>query len=209
MFVREYTVREEIYSFNELSESAKENARRKFLEYFRQEDEFEFSDCVRCDLSELFPSSDVEVEFSLNYCQGDGLNVFGSFHISDIVNYVLLSEKAEKLTKQEKRFLRFLSTLDFFVKCKSNNRYSYYTHKVADIQWYIENELEGNYFRSIPYETIERVARIFDDRLEDFCSLQEEEGYKYFYEVKDDDIVGTWEVNEYLGFDKNGNPIYS
>lgn len=207
MIVREYTVREEIYSFNELSESAKQNARQKYLEHFREAEEF--GDFVQYDLSELFPRSVLKVEFSLNSCQGDGLNVFGSFHISDIVNYVLLSEKAETLTKQEKRFLRFLSTLDFFVECKSNNRYSYYIHKTAHIEWYIENELEGSCFRSIPYETIEKVARIFDDRLEDFCRKQEEEGYKYFYEVEDDEIVECWEVNEYLGFDINGNPIYS
>lgn len=206
MKVREYTVREEIYSFNELSESAKENARQKYLESFREG--YMFSEWIEYDLHEFFPKSDLKVEYSLNYCQGDGLNVYGIFHISDVCEYVRLSKGYETLSKKEKRFLNFLGKRDFTIKCSSNCRYTYYTSKVSDIQWNIEYDLESEYFSNIPYDTIEKIAKIFDDRLQEYCGIQEKEGYDFFYTADDDEIVEIWEANQYEGFTKDGDPVY-
>lgn len=207
MKVREYVVKEEIYSFEELSESAKENARQKYLEAFRES--YMFSEMLKEDLQEIFPNSNLQVEYSLSCCQGDGLNVYGDFAISDICEYVRLSKGYESLSKQEKRFLNFLEKRDFEVKCGSYNRYTYYVNKAIDVQDYICEDLENDYFRSIPYATIEKIAKIFDDRLEEYCRLQEKEGYDFFYEVEDDEeIIDIWEANEYEGWDVNGNPIY-
>jgi hypothetical protein len=207
MRTREYVVKEEIYSFDELSDSAKENARQKYLEEFRESDDF--SEMVQEDLTYNFPKSDLQVECSLSGCQGDGLNVYGVFAISDICEYVRLSKGYENLSKQEKRFLNFLGKSDFEVKCDSNNRYTYYTSKVDSVIWNIEFELESEYFSNIPYETIEKIAKIFDDRLEEYCRKQEEAGYDFFYKVEDEEIVEIWEANEYEGWDVNGNPIYT
>ena len=206
MEVREYVVKEEIYGFEELSESAKENARQKYLEDFRES--YMFSEMLKEDLQEIFPNSNLQVEYSLSSCQGDGLNVYGTFHISDICEYVRLSKYYEELSKQGKRFLNFLEKRDFEVKCGSNNRYTYYVNKAIDVQDYIREDLENDYFRSIPYDIIRKIAKIFDDRLEEYCKGQEEAGYDFFYTVDDDEILETFEINGYEGWDINGNPIY-
>ena len=36
----------------------------------------------------LFPNSNLKVEYSLNYCQGDGLNIYGELNIKDILKYL-------------------------------------------------------------------------------------------------------------------------
>ena len=206
MKVREYTVREEIYSFNELSESAKENARQKYLESFRETDMF--SEMLQDDLKEIFPKSDLQVKYSLSCCQGDGLDVYGIFYISDICEYVRLSKDYESLSDKEKRFLNFLAKRDFTIKCNDYNTYCYYTSKVSDIQWNIEYDLESEYFRDIPYDTIEKIVKIFDDRLQEYCSIKKKEGYDFFYTADDDEIIEVWETNDYEGFTKNGDPVY-
>jgi hypothetical protein len=45
--------------------------------------------------------------------------------------------------------------------------------------------------------------------IKELCREYENDGYKYFYEVEDEEIKEMWDVNEYLGFYEDGSPCYS
>lgn len=62
-----------VYSYAELSEESKGTAKQFYLD--GQEPET-FQDIYEEDLKNLFPRSDLKIEFSLNGCQGDGLNIY-------------------------------------------------------------------------------------------------------------------------------------
>lgn len=206
--MKEITRIEKVYDFDELSESAKENARRNYLENFHEV--FMFSEDCQEILKTDFPHSDLKVEYSLSYCQGDGLNVYGEIAIQDAILFVTENkEECNKVfTRKERRFLSWLVNQHITAINRSNSHYNYYTSKAEDIRYYIELELEGNYYRDIPYETINKFANLFDDYFKKYCKNLEDDGYNWFYEVEDAEIKEVWDANEYLGFTENGTPVY-
>lgn len=76
--IREFNV----YKFAELSQAAKEKVRDWYLE--GQESCIFTEDCMMR-LSELFPNSDLKVQYSLGYCQGDGLNIYGEIRLDELL----------------------------------------------------------------------------------------------------------------------------
>lgn len=206
--MKEITRIEKVYDFNELSDTAKENARRAYLESFRESDMY--CEICECRFEQDFPNSDLKVEYSLSYCQGDGLNIYGNFRVKDIINFVRKyhEDYDTLLDKSQKRFLNYLEKQDIIIRNNGNSYYSYYTSKAEDVRYYIELDFEGNYYRDIPYDTINYLANMFDDCFKEYCKTMEEEGYDFFYNVDDEEIIDVWNANEYLGFDINGKPVY-
>ena len=49
----------------------------------------------------------------------------------------------------------------------------------------------------------------FKQFIKDLCKEYEKDGYKYFYEVEDEEIKDLWESNGYEGFYEDGSPCYS
>lgn len=72
-----------IYEFSELSEDVKTKVKEWYLNNFYQNEEF--SDMCKEELSHRFPKSDLKVQYSLSYCQGDGLNVYGTLNLKDVL----------------------------------------------------------------------------------------------------------------------------
>lgn len=71
-----------VFTFPELNGEAKEKAKEWYLN-----DEtlsWELTDSYESDLSCIFPNSDLKVQWSLSYCQGDGVNIYGSVNMEDI-----------------------------------------------------------------------------------------------------------------------------
>lgn len=69
------------YTFPELTGEAKEKAKEWYLN-----DEtlsWELTNNYESDLSCIFPNSDLKVQWSLSYCQGDGVNIYGSVNMED------------------------------------------------------------------------------------------------------------------------------
>lgn len=200
---------ETVYDFNELSDTAKENARMKYRESFRES--YMFTETCDEKIKEDFPNSKLEVQYSLSYCQGDGLNIYGNFAISDIIRFIKEKHEdySELFNKKEKRFVDYLEKQDIEITNRENNHYSYYIGKADDIRYYVELEMEGNYYRDIPYNTIECIANMFNNCFKKYCKEMEDDGYNWFYEVEDEEIIETWKANEYEGWTKDGEPVYS
>lgn len=196
---RRYEVVEKIYDFDELSESAKEKARNAYLEDFR-DCEFFTEDCL-AQLEGLFPNSDLKVEYSLSYCQGDGFNIYGKMKLSDAIDFVL--HKTSNFDNKTIRFFKWLKDLGYTLNLSDYNDFAY------DIM----DDLEQDGYTS-DYENHEKMLsvfnKVFKDLIEELCKEFENDGYNYFYEVEDDEeIKEIWSVNEYLGFYEDGSPCYS
>ena len=105
------------YSYNELSEEAKEAVKQWYLDDPIRNDIF--SESVESMLSEDFPRSKLNVNYSLSYRQGDGLNIHGTINLYDFLEKWEISEKS-------RRTMNFyidnsLNTYTF----EKNNRYCY------------------------------------------------------------------------------------
>ncbi len=75
-----------VFTFPELNGEAKEKAKEWYLN-----DEtlsWELTDSYESDLSCIFPNSDLKVQWSLSYCQGDGVNIYGSVNMEDIFPFL-------------------------------------------------------------------------------------------------------------------------
>ena len=204
---RRYEVVEKIYDFNELSESAKEMARNAYLEEFRDCDFFT-EDCLY-QLKELFPNSDLKVEYSLSSCQGDGFNIYGDMFLKDAINYVY--SKSDRLNKYG-RFFEWLKTLDYTLRISENKaRYSYCYIDYNDFVYDIMDDLEQDGYTA-NYEEHEKAVTLFScvfkNLIGKLCKEFENDGYNYFYEVEDEEIIEVWECNGYEGFYEDGKPCY-
>lgn len=114
--IREFNV----YKFDELSQAAKEKVRDWYLE--GQSDlSYIFTEDCENRLAELFPNSDLKVQYSLSYCQGDGFNIYGEIQLDE-----LLEKIAEKFTEKELKFFKWaFSEYDTSYTMKQNNHYCY------------------------------------------------------------------------------------
>ena len=199
-------IEQEIYSFDELNESAKEKAINQYLEGFR-ETEF-FTEDINGLLSTLFPNSTLDCEYRLSYCQGDGLNIYGTMKLKDLLNYY--GKEKEKIDLTTLTFLNPVINEPCEIEFKSNNRYGYYIEKETAINDSIIELFESCEIERIPYDSIENFAKETDEILRELCKRLENNGYSYFYDTDgiEDEIKETWESNNYIGFKKDGTHIY-
>lgn len=96
-----------VYDYTELSESAKEKVREWYLDDDLRPQMFKES--IDMWLSENFKDSELEVQFSLSSCQGDGLNIYGKVYLDEL--YEKVSERLDfNLSEKEKKFIKWVFT---------------------------------------------------------------------------------------------------
>lgn len=209
MKTRTITYEEKIYSFNELSDTAKEKAKEKYLESFHEP--FIFTESCTERIKEIFPNSELNVEYSLSYSQGDGFNIYGKMAIKDAVNFVI-DNRGNIFDNKEKRFLQFLANNGYTLRLTENRaRYSYCYIEYNDFVNDINDDLEqDDYVKGLRKQqnTLIKFSNALKTLIAGMCKDFENEGYTFFYEVEEEEIIDCWEANDYEGFDENGNPIY-
>jgi hypothetical protein len=191
------------YSYEELDEAAKERVKEWYLE-----DEIRvdlFYDDIRMMLDETFPNSKLDAQFSLNYCQGDGLNIYGELNLFDFLDYWDASDK-------EVRRMRFyLEYCSITFRFSSNNHYCY-SYKFADakeIDSYVFEDidnLEVHEIRDIDESTIRKFYTDLFDYFEDLDRELEKRGYDYLYDCDDEEVKEACEANDWY-FTKEGKFI--
>lgn len=190
-----------LYNYEELTEKAKENARKWYIDDPLKPDIF--SDIIIENLKNDFCNSDLKVYFSLNYCQGDGLNIEGKLYLYDFIEVWKASEKEKRTIK------KYIDNSLQYYAFEKNDRYCYsckfIDRKYIDdtIEEFIE-ELQRLQFKNIKKDIIKRFFNDIIDYFENLDNYYEEEGYKYFYEPDEEEIIETCSINEWY-FDINGN----
>ena len=197
---REFTV----YSFSELSEEAKEVVRQDYLEWNRCPEDFQ--EMMEYYLSEAFPNSDLEVSFSVCYCQDDHMNIYGEFSLIDILNFLSSADFTENFTEKESRFLKWaVSEYPQTVKLRDGMRYSrpgvygtkYGIALDSDLTEDLEYDLEYDNIRDIRYNTLEKMEKAMEKVFKKICMQWALNAEEYFYSVDDSEVEEWAEDNDY------------
>ena len=202
--MRTITETKNIYKYEELSEEAKETVKQWYLDdEFRTQD---FEEITLEELHELFKNSKLKVQFSLNFCQGDGLNIYGKLNLMDVFtairnpeNKELFEKYNDEFSEHEQRTIEaYMEVCGREIELPWNN--SGYCYCVADEvnftnEW-IE-ELQYCDYNNIKFDIIEKMESLIIKIFETLSSTYEKIGYNYFYEVDEEELKDACEANEW------------
>lgn len=200
--MRTVTVDYKVYKYNELTEEAKEKVKEWYLE---TQDSYGFSEMVKEDLNCLFGKNNLDVQYSLAYCQGDGFNIYGEIDAESILkclenhNGGTQLEKYENvLTDKEKKTILHYANECGKIKLPMNSRYCYSLADYIDVKddWEYDLEMYSGY-SNINVKALEKFETLVRDIFGTLCKSYEKEGYEYFYEIDDGDLEEMCEANGY------------
>ena len=182
------------YRYDELERCAQEKAKTKYLAEERLP-QF-FSENLVEMLSGKFGLKNLKTYYSLGYCQGDGLCLYGKIEWTELFD----NDKFKKIAfkgihyKQIQSIENELQGIDFDYQSR------YYCANSVDIQ-------------SREYDPTDKQMEVIDKIVENvkswhfsFCKEWEKIGYDYFYEISDSDMQEICDANDYL-FTKDGQLI--
>ena len=200
--MRTATVNYTVYKYNELSEEAKEKVRQWWLE---TQDSYGFTEDVKEDLKCLFGDNDLDVQYSLSYCQGDGFNIYGEIDAESIFKCLeehragtQLAEFEDMLTEKEKRTILHYANEVGRIKLPMNGRYCYSLADYIDIvdDWGYDLEHYSGY-NNINRKALEKFEQLVRGIFGTLCKSYEKQGYEYFYEIDEETLEEICEANEY------------
>lgn len=198
IITREYKV----YNFSELSEDAKEKVKQWYLD-----DDFrpcEFENIYTEDLMYLFNNSDLKLQFSLSYCQGDGLNIYGKLDLTDVFSAIRDAEHSSDLFAQYKNLFseHEMKTIEAYMEvCGREIELPYnrhYCYCVADRVDFADDwieSLEYCRYKNIQIDTIRKMEKLVIRMFENLSATYEKYGYDYFYNADDEVVNETCEAN--------------
>lgn len=188
----------DVYTYDELSDEAKKKVKDEFLRVRQEYENDVFSDSCGTMLKELFPNSDLKIEYSLSYSQGDGFNTYGSLDVNDLINVDLsaypfkdskyitpLSDKTAIKSACEKAEISD-------IEVPENGRYGY---SMAD-----RIELVPSYEVELSDEDVallNELEKFAQDVMGVFNSQCETDGYDWFYEATDEEVRDMADANGY------------
>lgn len=181
----------DVYTYDELSDQAKETAREKVRDsilQWRGDASDVFTDSCVTTLNELFPNSDLNVQYSLSYCQGDGLNTSGKLKVDDLLNVDLtaypLNGSSIKPLEDKEAIKAACEKADVTsLDLPENRRYGY---SMADrIEVVPDYDVELTDEETALLNELEKFAQDVMGRIN---NQLEDDGYNWFYEVTDEDI---------------------
>ena len=200
--MRMATVEYKVYKYNELTDEAKEKVKQWYLE---GQESYIFTEMLLEDLSCLFGEHDLKVQYSLGYCQGDGLNIYGKVDTENIFKCLeehkageQLAEFENYLTDKEKKTILHYANECGRIELPVNNRYCYCVARHIDIADDWEYQLK-NYsaYKNINKEALEKFETLVKGIFETLCKSYEKWGYEYFYEIDEETLEELCEANRY------------
>ena len=198
IITREYKV----YNFSELSEDAKEKVKQWYLD-----DDFrpcEFENIYTEDLRYLFNNSDLKLQFSLSYCQGDGLNIYGKLDLMDVFTAIRDTEHSGDLFEQykdlfsehEQRTIEaYMEVCGREVELPYNRHYCYCIDDRVDFADDWIESLEYCRYKNIQVDTIRKMEKLVGRMFENLSATYEKYGYDYFYNADDEVVNEECEAN--------------
>lgn len=180
-----------LYSYDELSEEAREKV-KSFLLNDELKNEL-FYESIIDELGSLLPHSNLNVQYSLGYCQGDGLNVYGDLNLYDVLNLLMNNFNI----KEVKTLNDYLKGLNDY-KMPYNRHYCYCMADDIDIDDIIIDALEDENYKNIDYKLIERFNALIKSYISSLCEDYERRGYDYLYNISDEEAAEETEFNGWL-----------
>lgn len=199
--MRVATVEYKVYKYNELSEEAKEKAKEWYL---NGQEAFIFTDMCKEDLYNLFGKNNLDVQYSLASCQGDGFNIYGKINAESIFNCLdkhnggtQLKKFEDVMTAEEKKVILEYANECGEIELPMNNRYCYSLADYIDIAEDWVWKLECVEQEDINEDVLVKFEKLVRDIFYTLCRHYEKWGYEYFYEISDEDMEDACEANEW------------
>ena len=201
--IPEHDIVTNVYEFIELSDDAKQRVRDWYLRTYHTSNVF--TDMIVEDLRNIFGQDvNLDVEYSLGYCQGDGVNVYGRMQWETILDFMgsdvageLSKKYANVLTEDEKNTLRKwsdeYSDIHYndigFVEIPRHN-YDNYCYSLAGYIEFAEDCSAELYYYDVEDSTniLGRFENACRKLFSEINSVYEKWGYEYFYEISDEDL---------------------
>lgn len=195
-----------VYSYSELSDEAKEKVKEDYLnDYCRSE---ALTDIYMEDLKNIFPNSDLKIQWSLNGCQGDGVNIYGNLNINDIFNLpnvIDIKWIRDELTEKEIRTMKFyMSEYQEDTILPMNRGYYYCYINYIDFSADFYSALENIGIRNINSNVLCKIEGIIRKVIKELCNQYERMGKDYLYNISDEEMEETSEANDWKYF-KDGS----
>lgn len=201
-------VKIDLYKFEELSEEVQEKIKQNYLD--RKDPFFFTEDCME-QLKNLFPNSELKVQYDFSYCQGSGLNIYGDLWFMDIFNAYKIQAIKSPFTNEEERILETVAETIDTVSLDENIRYTYSLIDRDDFAEQIINDYEDNFEDfEIPESHVNLIKRLDREIKKIFNSLVEtfyKNGEKNFYKVTQAEIEEEYAFQGY--FINDGSRYYS
>lgn len=200
--MRTEVVKYNIYKYNELSKEAKEKVKEWYL---NTQEPFVFTDDCKEDLYNLFGKNNLNIQYSLASCQGDGFNIYGTIDVESIFNCLekhnggtQLAKFENVLTEEEKNIILSYAKECGNIEIPVNNRYCYsladYIDIVEEWTWRLESYSD---YDTINTEVLEKFEELVRDIFSELCRSYEKQGYEFFYEISEEDLEEMCECNCY------------
>lgn len=191
-----------VYTYPELSEEAKEKAKQWYLD-----DDFrnnEFKEFYTEDLHNIFINSDLKMQYSLGYCQGDGLNIYGKLDLMDIFKAICNRSYCGDTFKdfwniisehEQKTIEAYMEVCGRNIELPYNSRYSYCVSDKTDFAEEWIEKLEYQQYKNIQVDTIRKMEKLVANVFTMLSNTYEKYGYKYFYEPDEEEVIEVCEAN--------------
>ena len=194
---RTVTVSYDVYTYDELSPEAKKTARNEILDLRRDGANDIFQDICYENLNELFPNSDLKIEYSLIYCQGDGFNTYGTLKVDDLLNvdlshYPLMNASITPLPNKDA--IKAACDKAEISEIKIPGHHDHYGYSLAD---YIELDYYPDDLSEEEIELLNELEGFAKDVFERINSQFEEDGYAELYELSDEDAAEEADANDW------------
>lgn len=199
--MRTVNVEYKVYKFNELSDAAKEKVQEWYLD---GQEEFIFTDDCKQDLENLFGENELDVQYSLSYCQGDGFNIYGRVNAENIFKCLekhnggaQLDKFENVLTEKEKKTILHYAEECGEIELPMNNHYCYSLTDYIDIAEDWAWKLENAEYKNINSEVLVKFEKLVRNIFNTLCKDYEKQGYEYFYYISEEDLEELCEANGY------------
>lgn len=195
-----------VYRYNELSEDKMIVAKSWYLKEYQSASSFKEA-CLE-ELKRFFPTSDLKLQSSLEYSQGDGLNIYGKLNLQDVFGVILDKADHEKLfmnfrnfmTEQEQRIIEeYAEVCGFIVELPVNAKYAYSIAEKVDFaeDWIEKLESCNDKNKRIQVNVIYKMERLVSSMFARISASYVRRGYKYLYEVEEEEMEEMSESNNW------------
>ena len=187
--MKEIVIVTKVFDYEELSDMAKvvakENVGNDLIE---TRNTYEFTEIIENNLYDTFKNSDLKIQYSLSYCQGDGFNTYGKVDLEDFFK-ALRNTKNFKNSFTYKQELYLLELKEYLnLEIPYNNRYCYSVVDRMDIAG--ERSCELDYYeQEYDMELLEYFEEVFKKFFNKINNYFEKLGYEFFYELGEDELI--------------------
>ena len=182
------TIRTKVYTFNELSQDAKEVAIKNYRNKMEIHLDFFNDDAVE-QIEKAGFYGDIDLQYNLSYSQGDGL----SFSCNGIEESLLLSFFAEILGEGKEKTAKTIIENCSFVNTGNNGHYCFASKN--DIEFIFESY--KNDYSNI-YDIVRKVESKIENLYMDLCKDLEKQGYADIeYQRSDEAVTETIIANDW------------